>query len=156
MNINLTLIGQSLTFFIFIWFCAKYVWTSLIAAMQEREQKISEGLLAAERADKDLELAQKRATDQLHTAKGQAAEIIEQANKRATQIIDEAKEQAKIEAVGLVNAAKAEIEQESNRARETLRSQVGKLAVAGAEKILGSSIDAKLHNDLVKKLAADL
>ena len=156
MNINLTLIGQTITFFIFVFFCWKFVWPSLIAVMQEREQKIAEGLQAAERADKDLELAQKKATEQLSEAKKQASEIVEQANKRANQLVDEAKEQAKVEADRLITAAKAEIEQEANRAKEELRGKVAALAIAGAEKILEQSVDAKSHNDLVNKLAAEL
>ncbi len=156
MNINLTLIGQTLTFFVFVWFCAKFVWPALIGVMAEREKKIADGLQAAERADKDLELAQKEATKQLHEAKEQAATIVDQANKRAAQIVDEAKEQAKAEGERIITAAKAEIEQEANRAKEDLRGQVATLALAGAEKILGQSIDAKAHNDLVSKLSAEL
>ena len=156
MNINLTLIGQTVTFFVFVWFCAKFVWPSLIAVMVEREKKIADGLQAAERADKDLELAQKRAGEKLTEAKKQSAEIVEQANRRATQLVDEAKDQAKIEADRIVTAAQAEIEQETNRAKEELRGKVGALVIAGAEKILGQSIDAKSHNDLVSKLAAEL
>lgn len=156
MNINLTLIGQTITFFIFVAFCWKFVWPALIAVMAERENRIAHGLQAAERADKDLELAQKKATEQLHAAKEQAATIVDQANKRATQIVDEAKDQAKVEAERLISAAKAEIEQESNRAKESLRGQVATLAIAGAEKILGKTIDANAHNDIVTKLAADL
>ncbi len=156
MNINLTLIGQTLTFFVFVWFCAKFVWPALINVMVEREQKIADGLQAAERADKDLELAQKKAGEQLKEAKAQAAEIVEQANKRATQLVDEAKEQAKVEADRIITAAKAEVEQEANRVKEELRGKVAALAIAGAEKILEQSIDAKSHNDLVSKLAADL
>ncbi len=156
MNINLTLIGQSITFFIFIYFCYKAVWPALIAVMEEREKKIADGLQAADRADKNLELAQKKAGDQLREAKQQAADIIEQANKRATQIVDEAKDQAKAEADRMIAAAKAEIEQEANRAKEELRGKVAALAVAGAEKILEQSVDAKTHNELVGKLAAEL
>ena len=156
MNINLTLIGQTITFFVFIWFCAKFSWPALIAVMEEREKKIADGLKAAERADKDLELAQKKAAEQLKEAKAQASEIVEQANKRATQIVDEAKTQAKEEADRLIAAAKAEIVQEANRAKEELRGKVAALAVAGAEKILEQFIDAKSHNDLVGKLAAEL
>ncbi|ODS23158.1 F0F1 ATP synthase subunit B [Candidatus Endobugula sertula] len=156
MNINLTLIGQTITFFVFVWFCAKFVWPALIGVMQEREKKIADGLQAAERADKDLELAHKKAGEQLREAKEQAAEIIEQANKRATQIVDEAKDQAKAEADRLITAAKAEIEQEANRAKEELRGSVATLAIAGAEKILEQEIDPKSHNDLVSKLASQL
>lgn len=156
MNINLTLIGQTITFFFFVYFCYKAVWPALISVMEEREKKIADGLQAADRADKDLELAQKKAGEQLREAKEQAAEIIEQANKRATQIVDEAKEQAKAEGDRMIAAAKAEIEQEANRAKEELRGKVAALAVAGAEKILEQSVDAKAHNELVGKLAAEL
>ncbi|MCV6621224.1 MAG: F0F1 ATP synthase subunit B [Cellvibrionaceae bacterium] len=156
MNINLTLIGQSVTFIAFIWFCMKYVWPALISVMEEREKKIADGLEAADRADKDLELAQKKAGETLTEAKQQAAEIIEQANKRANQIVDEAKDQARAEGDRLKVAAQAEIEQEANRAKEELRAKVATLALAGAEKVLGNTIDANAHNDLVDKLAAEL
>jgi len=155
-NINLTLIGQTLTFFVFVMFCAKFVWPSLLSVMEEREMKIADGLQAAERADKDLDLAQKKAIEKLHEAKQQAALIVEQANKRAVQIVDEAKEQASVESARILTAAKAEIEQETNRAKEELRGKVAALAIAGAEKILGHTIDMKAHNQLVDKLAADL
>ncbi len=156
MNINLTLIGQSITFIAFIWFCMKFVWPALIAIMEEREKKIADGLEAADRADKDLELAQQKATQQLREAKAQAASIVEQANKRANQIIEEAKETARTEGDRLKTAAQAEIEQEANRAKEELRGKVAALALAGAEKVLESSIDEKAHRDLVNKLAAEL
>jgi len=155
-NINLTLIGQSVTFIAFIWFCMKFVWPALISVMEEREKKIADGLEAADRADKDLELAQKKAGETLTEAKQQAAEIIEQANKRANQIVDEAKDQARAEGDRLKVAAQAEIEQEANRAKEELRAKVATLALAGAEKVLGNTIDANAHNDLVDKLAAEL
>ncbi|MBX2809082.1 MAG: F0F1 ATP synthase subunit B [Cellvibrionaceae bacterium] len=156
MNINLTLIGQTLTFFVFVWFCAKFVWPQLIGVMVAREKKIEEGLLAAERADKDLALAKQQVAEQLQVAKEQAADIIDQANKRATQIIDKAKEQAKSEAERIVSAAHADVEQQRNRLKEALRVQVGTLAVAGAEKILGRTIDARDHGEIVNKLAAEL
>ncbi|SDK42345.1 F0F1 ATP synthase subunit B [Microbulbifer yueqingensis] len=156
MNINLTLIGQSITFLVFVWFCWKYVWPPLLGVMQEREQKIAQGLEEAERAGKDLELAQRKAADQLKQAKEQAAEIIDGANKRANQILDEAKQAAVEEGDRLKAAAKAEIEQEVNRAKEQLRSRVAALSVLGAEKILSVNIDAKAHDDLIDKLAAEL
>ncbi len=156
MNINLTLIGQSITFIIFILFCMKYVWPLLLNVMQEREKKIADGLQAAEMADKDLELAKQKATQQLREAKEQAAVLIEQANKRASQIIDEAKDQARLEGERLKAAAQAEIEQEANRAKEELRGKVAALALVGAEKVLQASIDKKAHNTMLDKLAADL
>ncbi|WP_018278045.1 F0F1 ATP synthase subunit B [Teredinibacter turnerae] len=156
MNINLTLIGQSLTFIAFILFTMKFVWPLLINVMQAREQRISEGLLAAERADKDLELAQAKATAEIKQAKQQAAEIVEQANKRSSQIIEEAKEQARAEGDRIKAQAEAEVARQVSQAREELRSKVAVLAIAGAEKVLGESIDASKHNSMLDKLAAEL
>jgi len=155
-NINLTLIGQTISFFFFVLFCMKFVWPALISIMEEREKKIADGLEAADRADKDLELAQKKATQQLREAKEEAAAIIEQANKRAGQIVEEAKDQAKAEGDRLKVAAEAEIEQEMNRAKEELRGKVAALALAGAEKVLAASIDEKANSELVNQLAAEL
>jgi F-type H+-transporting ATPase subunit b len=155
-NINLTLIGQSITFLAFVWFCWKFVWPALMDVMQEREQKIATGLQEAERAGKDLELAQRKAAEQLKEAKAQAAEILDGANKRANQIVEEAKQAARAEGDRLKAAAQAEIAQEVNRAKEQLRSRVAALSVAGAEKILSVNIDAKVHDDMIEKLAAEL
>ena len=155
MNINLTLVGQTLTFFLFIWFCKGFVWPALITVMQDREKKIEEGLQAAERAEKDLALAKKNATQKLHEAKQQAAEIIEAANKRSDQIVDEAKGQAREEADQLIVAARADIEQQTARAREELRGEVTMLALSVAEKVLASSIDVKDHQEMVNKLITD-
>jgi len=156
MNINLTLIGQIIAFAVFVFFCMKFVWPPLINAMQERAKKIADGLDAANRAERDLKLAQEKAGSQLREAKVQAAGLIEQANKRASQIIDEAKETAIKEGERLLVAAQAEIDQEVNRAKETLRTQVSTLAVAGASKILETSIDLAQHEALLDQLAQEL
>ena len=156
MNINLTLIGQSITFLVFVWFCKAFVWTAIRNAMDEREAQIADGLEAADRAGKDLELAQEKATQRLREAKVEAAGIIDAANKRASQIVEEAKDAAREEGDRLKVAAQAEIAQEANRAKEQLRSQVAVLALAGAEKVLEASIDESKHKELVEKLAAGL
>ena len=156
MNINLTIIGQAIAFALFVMFCMKYVWPPITDALAERKKKIAEGLDAAERAQRDLQLAQEKAVENLREGKEQAAAIIEQANKRANQLVDEAKEQARLEAERIKAAAQAEIEQEVNRAKESLRSQVAVLAVLGAEKILETSVDQAAHAKLVDKLAAEL
>jgi len=155
-NINLTLIGQTISFALFVLFCSKYVWPALISIMEEREKKIADGLEAAERADKDLELAQQKAVQQMREAKDEAAGIIESANKRASQIVEEAKDQARAEGDRLKAAAEAEVEQQVSRAKEELRGKVAALALAGAEKVLGASIDQKANSELVSQLAADL
>ena len=156
MNINLTIIGQAIAFAIFVVFCMKYVWPPITAALAERKKKIAEGLDAADRAERDLQLAQEKATENLRKGKEEAAAIIEQANKRANQIVDEAKEKALEEANRVKAAKEAELEQEVNQAREALRAQVATLALAGAEKVLEASIDEKAHAQLVEKLAAEL
>ena len=156
MNINATLIGQSVAFLIFVLFCMKYVWPPVITALQERQKKIADGLDAANRAARDLELAQEKAGQQLREAKAQAAEIIEQSKKRAAQLVEEARDQARVEADRVKAQALAEIEQELNSVKDALRAQLGTLAVEGAEKILGATIDQNAHAELVTKLAAEI
>ncbi len=156
MNINATIIGQAIAFFFFTWFCMKFVWPPVTTALRDRQKKIAEGLDAADRASRDLELAKEKATQVLREGKKEASAIIEQANKRATQIVDEAKELAITEGSRLKDAAQAEIGQEMNRAKEALRAQVAVLAVAGAEKILGKAVDSAASAELVDKLAAEL
>ncbi|MEZ5570606.1 MAG: F0F1 ATP synthase subunit B [Halioglobus sp.] len=156
MNINLTLIGQMVAFVCFVVFCMKYVWPPILAAMAEREKKIADGLAAADRASHDLELAQEKVVERLKEAKHEAAGIIDAANKRSAQLVEEAKQLAVVEADRVKAAAQAEIEQETNRAKEQLRGQVAALALAGAEKVLGAAIDPKAHAELVDKLATEL
>ncbi|QEY60097.1 F0F1 ATP synthase subunit B [Pseudomonas sp. C27(2019)] len=156
MAINLTLVGQLIAFAIFAWFCMKFVWPPITNAMDERQKKIAEGLDAAGRAERDLKLAQEKATGMLRETKQTAAEIIDKANKTANEIIEEAKQQARTEGERLIAGAKAEIDIEVSRVKEELRQQVSVLAITGAEKILGATVDAKAHNQLVEQLAAEL
>lgn len=156
MNINLTLIGQSITFAFFVWFCLKFVWPPIINALNERKAKIADGLAAAEKGKHDEELAKQRAAEILKDAKAQAQEIIRQAEKRSAEIVEEAKIAAKSEGERMITAAQAEIDQNVNRAREELRGQVVSLAVAGARKVLKKEIDEKANADLIKDLAAQL
>lgn len=156
MNINATLLGQAISFALFVWFCMKYVWPPLMKAIEERQKKIADGLQAAERAAKDLDLAQANASDQLKEAKRTATEIIEQANKRKSQILDEAREEAQAERQKILAQAEAELEAERNRARDELRKQVATLAVAGAEKILERSIDKDAQKDILDNITAKL
>ncbi len=156
MNINATLIGQSITFFIFVWFCMKYVWPPIMQALDERKKQIADGLAAGERGRLELDLASKRASTDLHDAKLKAGEIVALAEKRAAQVIDEAKQAAKVEADRIILAAQAGVAQEVVRAKETLRSQVAQLAVAGAEKILRREINASAHAELLTAIQNEL
>ncbi|MCH2324730.1 MAG: F0F1 ATP synthase subunit B [Pseudomonadota bacterium] len=156
MNINATFLGQMIAMAFFLWFCSKYVWPLFVAILEERKKKIADGLEAAARAEKDLEIAQVKSNEQLKEAKAEAAAIIDQANKRAAQIVDEAKEQAREEGQRIIAGANAEIEQEVNRAKEALRAQVSAIAIAGAEKILEGSVDQAANEEMLNKLASEL
>ncbi|GAB3533649.1 F0F1 ATP synthase subunit B [Photobacterium alginatilyticum] len=156
MNMNATLLGQAIAFFLFVVFCMKYVWPPIMEAIEERQKKIADGLAAADRAAKDLNLAQANASEQLKEAKHTATELVEQANKRKAQIIDEAKAEALAERDKILAQGLAEIEAERNRARDDLRKQVATLAVIGAEKIIERSIDKDAHADLLNKVTAEL
>nr|WP_268840398.1 F0F1 ATP synthase subunit B [Photobacterium iliopiscarium] len=153
---NATLLGQAIAFFFFVVFCMKYVWPPIMEAIEERQKKIADGLAAADRAAKDLNLAQANASDQLKEAKRAASELIEQANKRKAQIVDDAKIEAQVEREKILAQGLAEIEAERNRARDELRKQVATLAVIGAEKIIGRSIDMEAQTDILNKLTAEL
>lgn len=156
MNLNLTLIGQSLTFFLFAWFCMKYIWPFLKQAMRERQEAIAEGLAASEAADRKLAEARSGAEAELAKAKGEAAQILDQARQRASQMVEEAKSKAQQEGERLMEAARDEIDREANRAKEALRQQVAALAVDGAERILGEAVDRHRHDRLLDKLVAEL
>nr|WP_300307651.1 F0F1 ATP synthase subunit B [Halomonas sp.] len=156
MNLNLTLVGQAIAFAFFVWFCMKFIWPPVMQALQERQKKIADGLDAASRAARDLEVAEQEASETLRKCKEEAAAILEQAQKQANQKLEQAREDARLEGERMIAKAKAEIEQEVTRAKEDLRGQVSRLAVLGAERILESSIDEKQHASIVDKLAKEL
>lgn len=156
MNINATLLGQTIMFAMFVWFCMKFVWPPIVAALDARKKQIADGLAAGERGKHDLELAAKRSAELLREAKEKAADIIALGDKRASEIVEEAKVQAQVEGARILANAKAEIDQEVFRAKEQLRTQVASVALAGASKILGREIDAKTHNDLLEKLVVEI
>lgn len=156
MNFNATLIGQTITFIVFVWFCMKYIWPPLMAALDERNARISEGLAAAQRGQQDLEDAQAKVSDSLKDAKSQAQEIINQAQKRANEIVDEAKDSARDEADKIKLAATADIDQQVTAAREQLRKEVSVIALAGAEQILKREVDARAHAEVLDELVAQI
>lgn len=156
MNIGFTLIAQALAFAGLIWIIATKIWPPLLAAIEERQTKIAEGLAAADRSQKDLALSQEKVEAALREARGRANEIIEQAQVRANQLIEAARVEAVAEADRVKAMATAEIDAAATRAREDLRRQVSSLAVAGAEKLLRREIDANAHKALLDELAADI
>ncbi len=156
MDINATIIGQTIAMIVFVWFCMKFVWPALMGMIEERQNQIADGLAAAEKGARSLELAEVEKSKMLDDARGQAREIIDQANSRANGIVEEARTTAGHERERILAAAQAEVEQEVNRAREELRSQVGALAIVGAEQIIAREIDESAHQDLLDRLAAEI
>jgi F-type H+-transporting ATPase subunit b len=156
MNINATLFGQAISFIVFVWFCMKYVWPPIMAALEERKTKIADGLAAAERGKHEQVLAEQRAKEVIHKAKEEAAGILAQAQKRSSEIVEEAKDTARVEGDRIVTAANAEIEQEVNRAKESLRGQVASLAVAGAAKVIDRELDTSAHDALLQDLVSQI
>lgn len=156
LEINVTLVVQMLVFLAFVWFTMRFVWPPLSKALEERQEKIADGLAAAERGRRELELAQHRVKDEMKQAKVQASDIIEKANRRAVQIVEEAKDDARQEAQKLAKIAEEQIAQEVNRAKDSLRKQVAVLAMAGAEKILMREIDEQANRALLDNLIEEI
>ena len=156
MDINLTLIGQTIAMIVFVWFCMKFVWPPIVAIIEERQTQIADGLAAAEKGSRSLEEAEAQIASIVEDARGQARQIVDQANQRANAIVEEAREGAVKERDRILASAQAEVEQEVNRARDELRGQVAAIAVAGAEKILSREIDGNAHRELLDQLAGEI
>jgi F-type H+-transporting ATPase subunit b len=155
-DINLTLIGQTIAMVVFVWLCMKFLWPPILNAIEERQKQIEQGLAAADRGEEKLKQAHAEAEEIIADARRQATGILDQANSRANEIIADGKTAGAKERERQVAAAQAEIESETNRAREELRGQVSAVALAGAEKILLREIDAKTHEDILGRLAQEL
>lgn len=156
MDINITLIGQMITFAIFVWFTMKFVWPPLRKAMEERKVKIADGLASADRAEKELEVARRKTNQMIQEAKANATKIIEQANMRAIKIDEEAKETARIDADRIRRNAMEEIETQKRALKQALRKEVVAIAVAGAEKLINCEIDTAKNSQLLDEIAAEL
>ena len=156
MNINATLLGQTVAFVIFIAICWKYVWPPIIAIMEEREKRISDGLEAAKKADDSLEEAQLAFDQEMNKAKAEAAEILEKANTRASQIVSDATVKAGTEAEKILTSASKTIENDVNKAKEELRQKMSELIIETSEKILGEEITPEKHQELLTKAASEL
>ena len=156
MDINMTLLGQSIAMLVFVWFCMKYIWPPILNAIEERQAEIEKGLAAADKGQESLVKAAAEADEIVVEARKQATGILDQAHTRANEIVADGKSDGVKERERQLSAAKAEIEQEANRAREELRGQVSAIAIASAEKILNREIDGKAHDDILGKLAQEL
>ena len=156
MDINMTLIGQTIAMIIFVGFSMKFIWPPILNAIEERQKQIEEGLAAADKGQQSLVRAAAEADEVVAEARKQATGILAQAHARANEIVADGKSDGVKERERQLSAAKAEIEQEANRAREELRGQVSAIAIASAEKILMREIDSKAHDDILGKLAQEL
>jgi F-type H+-transporting ATPase subunit b len=156
MSINLTLIVQMIVFIVLVWFTMKFVWPMILGPMQEREQKIAQGLAAADRGEQSLAKARDEADAIVRAARERATQIIDQATHHANEIVEQAKGTATSEGQRLKAAAAQEIQLEASQARETLRREVAQIAVQAASKLLEREIDAKAHADLISKLATQI
>lgn len=156
MNINATLFLQAVVFAILVWFTMKFVWPPIAKALDERAQKIADGLAAADKAKTELAVANKRVEAELATSRNETASRLADAERRAQVIIEEAKARAAEEGNKIIAAAKADAEQQTVKAREALREQVAALAVKGAEQILRKEVNAGVHADLLNRLKTEL
>ncbi len=156
MNLNATLFAQFVVFFILAGFTMKFVWPPLMKALDERAERIANGLAAADRGKAEMAAAAKTAQNELASARDEGQKRIADAEKRAQMIADEIKANAQAEAARIVSQAKADAEQQVTRAREELRAQVAGLAVKGAEQILKREVNAAAHADLLSQLAVEL
>ena len=156
MNLNATLFAQFVVFFILAIFTMKFVWPPLMKALDERAERIANGLAAADRGKAEMAAAEKRIAAELAATRDESTKRIADAEKRAAAIIEDAKQQASAEAARILEGAKADAEQQVTRAREELRGQVAALAVAGAEQILKREVNAAAHADLLNRLSTEL
>ena len=156
MNINATLILQGLVFAILVWFTMTYVWPPIAKALDERAQKVAEGLAAADKARSELSAMNKKVEQELASSRNDAATRMADAERRAQGIIEEAKAKANEEGNRIIAAAQAEAQQQVIKARDVLRDEVATLAMKGAEQILRREIDASAHAELLNRLKAEL
>lgn len=156
MNLNATLIGQLIAFALFVWFCMKFVWPPIIKAIEERQSSIANALASAEAAKKEQADTKVLVEQEIMQAKLQAQEIVDLANKRRNEILEEVKSEAETLKAKIIEQGYAEIEAERKRVQEELRVKVASLAIAGAEKIVGRTVDEAANNDIIDKLVAEL
>lgn len=156
MEINVTLIGQMITFILFVWFTKRFVWPPVITALKDRQAKIADGLAAAERGHEELARALESAQLTIKKSKDEAANFILEAKKQADVILDHARVQAREEGQRIIQQSHSEVKHMIAEAKEDLRQQVAAIALVGAEKILQSSVDSKTHQSMLEKLAEEI
>ena len=152
MNINLTLIGQAISFAIFVWFCMKYVWPPITSALEKRKKTIADGLAAAEKGQQSLENAKVEIDKLLLGGKDEAKNIISMAEKRADDIVDEANQKAAQESLNKIKIAEQEIEQLANKVKSDLKNDLSALVIEGTQSTLKKEVDKKAHDQIIEDL----
>jgi len=155
-NIGATLVGQTVAFIFFVWFCMKYIWPPLMSTIEERQKVIEQGLLDADKAKNDLINAKQQAFEHIKNAKIQANKIIDEAHNQGASIIDKAKKEAEIEADLKIKQAVSEIEVASSKAKKDLISQISLFSIMGAEKIINSKINNSMQDSLIDELIDEI
>lgn len=156
MDINITLFGEMLTFAILVWVMMKYIWPPLMQVIQERQQKITEGLAAAEQSKHELELTQASIAEQLWQARAKVAAVLDKAEQQAEAFIEQSKVTAQTERAKILAQAKLELEREVNKTKGELQQQTVDLVITATEKILRQKVDAETQNKLIDELIASV
>lgn len=156
MNLNATMLGQAISFVIFVWLCMKYVWPPLTALIDERQREIAEGLSQMDLAAKELELAKANGEQLMVEAKQSASDLVEQGNKRRNQIIDDAKLEGDTEKARIIAQGQSELESERNRLRQELRQEMSDLVIESAEKLIKRNLDNAANREFVNKLITEM
>jgi len=156
MNINLTLLGQTIGMIVFVWLCMRYIWPPVMNAIERRRKEIADGIAAGEKGQRELADARHGAEGIMQEARQKAAQVADMTHKQSNELIAEAKEHAIAEGERLIAAARTELTTSQTKARDALRREVAALAVAGATRVLGREVDAKAHAALLDELAAEL
>jgi F-type H+-transporting ATPase subunit b len=155
-NINLTLIIQMIVFALLVWVTMSYIWSPMMRKVEERQRRIAQGLAAAGQGEEELARAREGAEAIVREARERAAQIIDQAQRRASDVIEQARGTATEEGQRLIAAAQQQISLEASRARESLRREIGGIAIAAASKLLEREIDPRAHQELISQLAAEI
>jgi len=156
MDINLTLLGEMITFLVFVWITMRYIWPPIINAMRARQKKIADGLAAGQEGEHKLAEAKEHSEKILKETKSKASDIIEQANSRASQIVDDGKARGKVEQERMIKNADVEIQQQAQNVKESIRQDVANLVYDGVKKVMGKEVDQKVHDQMLTELAEEI
>ncbi|AZP36227.1 ATP synthase subunit b [Candidatus Annandia adelgestsuga] len=156
MNINITILGQTISFIIFVLFCMKYIWPPIIKKIKKHQDKISSELKNIELCKKDFIIIEKLILKKIKKTKKNADLIIKEANYRSEQIIKKAEKIAIKNSNKIIENSIIKIKIESKITKEKLKKQFSNLVIIGIRKIIKEYYYKKNHenvlNDIIKKI----